>query len=486
MAFDPLPSPASFVTAVLDIERRLAQLEAQLRANTFNAGAAPGLQLSANGMIEVTSVTIPLTAINVIPATGQFDRVDLANRLVTLANQAFTAAHASSAAQSATTTGPFNLLGLCVPGGAFPNYAGFADTANALIAEKPAISARIAAMRFTGVAGGVTAVVSGSFVVQSLTITNIPADHPPALERDVIDALNRARRGADAGIDKGIGDPTTQPPKVTMTGLCLYAHGNLRIADRVQLLGAGGTFGAVANNASTPGTDIGTDTILGDVWSRAPVTLRDRGRVNGSIRSNLTVTPATSPGPAGQVVTGQIVQNGFVVIPNLNFTVTFPTTTTDVILDPGVPPKPVVRAINPGAFRAVRVGPQCTLQLKTGTYTFDSLDLEPSGVLSLDSKNGQILIHVKTGTLIFRGSIVERTGGTPKLFMSYLGTNPVFLEAPFYGTFVAPDAALTLSTVNAPGHKGAFFSKDLDVEPIQPNVPVTFIPYTGTPSISNS
>jgi hypothetical protein len=272
-----------------------------------------------------------------------------------------------------------------------------------------------------------------------------------------------------------------------MTGLCLYAHGNLRIADRVQIVGAGGTFGAVANNASSPGTDIGVDTILGDVWSRAPVTLRDRARINGSVRSNLAVTPATSPGPTGQVVTGQIVQNGFVIIPNLNFSVTFPGTNQGAVnLDPGVPPKPVVRAINPGAWGAVRVGPQCTLQLKTGTYTFDSLDLEPSGVLSLDSKNGQILIHVKTGTLIFRGSIVERTGGTPKLFMSYFGTNGVFLEAPFYGTFVAPDAALTLSTVNAPGHKGAFFSKDLDVEPIQPNVPVTFIPYTGTPSISNS
>jgi hypothetical protein len=146
-------------------------------------------------MIEVTSVTIPITAINVVQATGQFDRVDLANRLVTLANQAFTAAHTSSAAQCATTTGPFNLLGLCVPGGAFPNFAGFADTANTLIAEKPAVSARIAAMRFTGVAGGVTAVVSGSFVVQSLIITTIPVDHMPALERDAPRRRCRHRQG---------------------------------------------------------------------------------------------------------------------------------------------------------------------------------------------------------------------------------------------------------------------------------------------------
>jgi DNA-binding protein YbaB len=484
MPFDPLPSPSTFVTAVLDIERRLGLLEAQLRANAFNAGTAPNLVVTANGMIEVTAVSIPEPAITKIPATGQYDRVDLANRLITLVNQAFGAAHTSSAAQCATTTGPFNLLGLCVPNGPFPNFAGFQDTATALIAQKPAIAAQIAAMRFTGQAGTVTAVVTGTLSVASLTIGSIP-EHLPVLERDVADAINRARRAADGGIDKGIENPTTAPPKATMNGLCLYAHGNLRVADRVQLLGAGGTFGAVANNAGGF-TDIGVDAIIGDVWSRAPVTLRDRAKVNGSVRSTQSVTPATSPGPGGQIVTGQIVANGFIVVPNLNFTVTFGANQGPIHLDPGQPPQPVVRAINPGAWGAVTVKSQCTLQLKTGTYRFESLDLQPQGVLSLDSKNGQVLIHVKTGTLIFRGSIAERPGGSPKLFMSFHGTNGVFLEAPFIGTFVAPDAPLTLSTVNAPGHKGAFFAKDVNVEPIQPNVPVTFVPFSGTPSLGNT
>jgi DNA-binding protein YbaB len=488
MAFDPLPSPASFVATVLDIERRLAQLEAQLRANTFSAGTANNLQVTANGMIEVATVTIPLSAIKTVASTGQYDRVDLANRLVTIVNQAFSAAHTSSAAQCATTTGAFNLMGLCVPNGAFPNFAGFQDTANALIAEKPAVSSRIAAMRFTGQAGSVTAVVTGTLSVQSLTIGTIPDQQLSVLERDVADAINRARRGADGGIDTGIQNPGTAPPTVAMTGLCIYAHGNLRIADRVQLKGAGGTFGAVANNSGSGTTNIGTDCVLGDVWSRAPVTFADRTAINGSIRSNQGVTPASLPVPGGQTVTGQIVPNGFIVVPNLNFSVTFPGTNQgDVLVDPGHPP--TTRTLLPGAWGNVTVQPQCTLKLQTGTYTFTTFDLESGATLSLDSKNGQVVIHVKSAPnkqFIFRGTIVERTGTAPKLFMSYFGTDALTLGSPYFGTFVAPDASITLATVNSPGHKGAFFAKDVDVEPIQPNVPVTFIPFSGTPSISNS
>src|ERR1041384_6187409 len=150
MAFDPLPSPASFVSTVLDIEHRMAALEAQLRGLSFPAGTAPKPVVAANGMVEVTTVSIPGPQIKTIAATGQPDLVDLASRLLTLANQAFTQANTAAASQCATTTGGFNLLGLCVPNGPLPNFAGFQDTANALIAEEPAIAARVAAMRFTG------------------------------------------------------------------------------------------------------------------------------------------------------------------------------------------------------------------------------------------------------------------------------------------------------------------------------------------------
>jgi hypothetical protein len=435
-------------------------------------------------MVEVTAVAIPPSAINTVAATGQPDLVDLASRLVTLVNQAFTAANTAAAAQCATTAGAFNLLGLCVPNGPLPNYANFQDTAAALIAEQPAIAAKVAAMRFTGQAGSVTAVVTGTLSVASLTIASLPS-HLPVLEQDVADAINRARRAGDAGVDKGIQNPSADPPKVTLTGLCFHAHGNLSIGNNVKIVGTtAGTFAAVANASGGGTTALGTDIQVGDVWSRAPVTIADRTIVNGSVRSNLAITPATFPGPGGQNVTGQAAANSVIVVPALDFNVTFPTQNQGPIdLDPGHPP--TTRAINPGAWGDVTVKTGCELQLKTGTYTFTSLDLETNGKISLDSKNGQVLIHVK-GNLIWRGLLTERTGTTPKLFMSCFATNPpaspISLEAPFRGTFVAPNASVTLAPLAAPGFTGAFFAKDITV---QPNQTITFIPHGGTPPLGS-
>jgi DNA-binding protein YbaB len=479
VAFDPLPSPSTFVGAVLGIEQQLAKHEKNLRGATFNAGTAGNLFVTANGMIEVVAVQIPDSAVNTIAGTGQPNLPDLASRLLALVNQAFGLAQTASAAQTATVTSGLNLLGLCVPNGPLPNFANFADTAAALIAEEPAIATRVAAMRFTGQAGSVTAVVTGTLSVASLTIGAFPA-HRPVLEHDVADAINRARRAADGGIDTGIQNPTTTPPTIGFTGVCLYARGNLILADRVKIL-AGNSFGAIANANGAGQTNIGTDTQIGDIWSRAPVTLRDRAHVNGSVRSNLAVTPPTSPGPAGQVVSGQIAANSVFVMPGLNFTVSFPTGThDDVTLDPGHPP--VVRQIKPGAWGNVKVQPGCTLQLLSGTYFFNSLDLEPQGTLALDSKTGRVLIHIK-GDLIFRGSLVERTGGTPNLFMSCFTANPTTIGSPFTGTFVAPNASIDFATVKGLGHRGAFFAKDITVEP---DNAITFIPFSGTPSLGST
>jgi hypothetical protein len=480
MPFDPLPSPSSFVSAVLDIERRMANLEAQLRALAFNAGTAGNLFVTANGMVELTTVTIPPGAINTVAGTGQPDLIDLAARLLTLVNQAFTAANTAAAAQCATTTGGFNLLGLCVPNGPMPNYPNFQDTAAALIAEQPAIAAQVAAMRFTGQAGSVTAVVTGTLSVASLTIGSLPS-HLPVLERDVVDAINRARRAGDAGIDKGIQNPSTNPPKVALNGLCFHAHGNMSIGNNVKIVGtAAGTFAAIANASGGGTTTLGTDIRVGDVWSRAPVTIADRTIVNGSVRSNLAITPATFPAPGGQNVTGQVAANSVIVVPALDFNVTFPTQNQGPIhLDPGNPP--TTKAINPGAWGDITVKTGCELQLKTGTYTFTSLDLEPNGKISLDSKNGQVLIHVK-GNLIWRGLLTERTGTTPKLFMSCFATSPISLEAPFRGSFVAPNASVNFASLAAPGFTGAFFAKDITV---QPNQTITFIAHSGTPPLGS-
>ena len=80
--------------------------------------------------------------------------------------------------------------------------------------------------------------------------------------------------------------------------------------------------------------------------------------------------------------------------------------------------------------------------------------------------------------------MIERTGTTPKLFMSCFApaTTPLSMEAPFRGTFVAPNTSVDFKMVVAPGYTGAFFAKDISV---QPNQTITFIPITGTPPLGS-
>jgi hypothetical protein len=85
-----------------------------------------------------------------------------------------------------------------------------------------------------------------------------------------------------------------------------------------------------------------------------------------------------------------------------------------------------------------------------------------------------------SGAVIYRGKIIEKTGGRPKFFLGAFGTGAIPLGGPFTGTIAAPDAQITLNTVAAPGHSGAFFGKSLQVDP---DVVVTWVAFSGTPSL---
>jgi DNA-binding protein YbaB len=474
MAFDPLPSPGSFTASLLDIERRLANLDTSLRALRFPASSADGnLNVTADGLVEVASVQIKPAA----PAVVTPDLAALAASLLALANQAFTAAGARAAADTATTTSAFNLLNLCVPNGPMPNFAGFQDAAAALIAEEPAIAQRIGALVFTGTSGTVSATVDGTLRVTSLTIGALP-DFLPALEQDVAIAINRARFGARDGIDRRIRDNVDSVPgnAVTLLNTCLYARGALHVDDRVKVVKQDGTFATIVNAGGSGDTNVGADAKVGDVFSRAPVMLRDRSQVNGSVKTNATITRQTNT-----VVTGAVVENGFIQVPNLSFSVTFPTSNQGPLdLQPTTPV--TVKTISPGAWSSVSIKNTATLQVSTGTYFFDSLGVESGGKLSLDSKAGQVIIHVRNG-FTFRGTLVERTGTKPRLFVGSFGTVMVTIGAPFTGTIVAPDGLIDLASVpiTGPQHAGAFFGKDITIH--QDNT-VTFIPFTGVPVLN--
>ena len=469
MAFDPLPSASSFAGAILTIENQLAALEAKLLTLTSTAQSADtNIAVVVDASPEVVSLTIQpmlLTGASALSLTA------LASAVIPVVNQALAAAQTTAASQTATATATFNLQGVCVPNGAMPNYAGFQPAATALTAQEPAIDQQVAARQFTGQVGVATAVVSGHLDVVSLTLSRFP-DYLPTLASDIGGAINQALGSAKRLVDATIGGvvDTLGTNAVKLTDLCLYARDTIAFGNSSNLVGqTAGTFAAMGN-AGAGQTSIGTDTKVGNVWSRAPVTLGDRGQVNGFIKSNQTVTRGNNT-----TVTGAITQNGFLQIPGLGFSVTFPGTNSG----PVTLLANTQKTLTPGSYAALIVNNGATLSLSTGTYFFTSFDIESGGTISCSSGSGQVIVYV-SGAVIYRGKTIEKTGGRPKFFMGAFGTASIPLGGPFTGTLVAPQAQIVLNAVSAPGHSGAFFGQAIQVDPVST---ITWVPFSGTPSL---
>jgi DNA-binding protein YbaB len=470
MAVPGLPSADSLLPSIATLRRRLATEETGFRASTFTASSTDTkVTATANGMVEVLAVQIATTA---WPPTAQADLApslkDACTKVLAQAN-ADTKPKASADASGYVLTGIPN-LNQSPP--ATPDFqSSEADFTALLRAQDPIIAAK----RFQGVSGPVTAEVDGQLNVTKLEVAEPVLPVRETLETHVIIALNlaldKAKRLFEDAVKKRI-DDGVDPKAITSSAGCLWAHGSLQIADRVKIKKQDGTYAPVVNAGSTT-TNVGVEAQTGDVWSRSPVVLRDRASVNGNLRTMSTLTRQSQT-----VVTGTITENGFILrIPKLTLAVTFPGTNQGP-----VPVEPdTTKTLAPGAFADVAVQSRATLFLSKGTYYFNNWTVEPQAKISCTSTSGQITIYVKNG-FTFRGSIIEKTGGRPKIFIGVFGTNQVALGAPFTGTLVALNASVDLATVGAPGHTGAFYAKDISV---QPDNTVIHFPFTGPPALGN-
>lgn len=469
MAFDPIPDPATLMSAIFNIERQLATLDRQLDAARYTATSADGaVSATANGTPRVLSVTITQDALNAANASGSL--VALADKVKTVLNQALGNAQDASTASTSALAQTLSLQGICAPAGTFPNIAGFAETAGALTAQVPVIDQRVVARTFQGQSGPITCVMNGHFEVVSLTIAGFPTDAGTVSDHTQ-QAVDGAGTQVGPSVDTTIDDSVNNLPTnvVTFGNVCLYARGSLKVEDGVKVVASGSTYAAIAN-AGNVETNLGVGTHVGNVWSMAPVTLRNDTHVHGFVKTPQAVTSQTTPPD----VSGGVFPATFIQVPNLSLQVTFPGTNGgDVKLDLTTD----TRTLNPGAYRDVVV--KGVLTLKAGTYTFESFDLESQGTLKIDSRAGRVIVHVHGGNLIFRGT-QSSVSGAPNFFLGYYGANMVTVTSAFTGTMVAPTALIDLATIGAPGYTGAFFAKDIDVHP---NSTITFVPYTGSPAL---
>ena len=138
-------------------------------------------------------------------------------------------------------------------------------------------------------------------------------------------------------------------------------------------------------------------------------------------------------------------------------------------------------ALSPGSYVSVTVlaNSAATLTLGPGDYYFGSLDLQSSAILKLSPAQGATRIFVASG-LTWRPTLASGSDPT-HLFVAYLGTNPIILETPFWGSIVAPRALLTIGTANSQPHRGSFTAQSVEV---QPNARLEFVAFnpSGTTS----
>jgi len=243
------------------------------------------------------------------------------------------------------------------------------------------------------------------------------------------------------------------------------AIGQLYVNDRAQVREQADStiLAQIANVGFATGstTNIGVTSQVGTINSVPRVTLRRGAFVSGSVYE----------GPAGgPIVQGPFTVTGFTAsnaIPamiadgNWKQTVTWPfNVNASVSLEPGQTPTLVQLA--PAAYHDVSVKSGRTLQLRAGTYYFDSLFIDVSGGLQIDGSAGPVYVFVN-GPVTFRGNMNGSTAtpGLPIASLTIMTTGSAsigssFQSIMFNGVVIASGSIGITGLV-----RGAFFGTNV-------------------------
>ena len=201
-----------------------------------------------------------------------------------------------------------------------------------------------------------------------------------------------------------------------------------RVLNGAMVVDAGGTLSTVINS----GTDISYMEVgarVGDIHSNARVELRNNVYVGGSV-----YTPANVHTEPGVHIEGSVFNQAFDIAPVSLPDTSFPMWNEgDVNLEPGQ-----FDSIPPGSYANLNIKSNATLQMEPGVYWVNGISLEPQGQIELTG-DGVVEIYVKYW-MNYRGYI----SGTSVVQLGMMASSTLFLEQPFYGRVIAPDAEVVL------------------------------------------
>jgi hypothetical protein len=226
--------------------------------------------------------------------------------------------------------------------------------------------------------------------------------------------------------------------------------GTMNLSGRTIVQDTTPVSAGILSNSGIGGLNIDTDSDIADsIVSVGPVSLRDRTLVRGNVTSASTVTAVN-----GAHVNGTTSENQAVQIRTVTISATFPSSSDNRTIDGDIGVLP------PGGYGTFLFNSNGAVTLVSGTYFFDSIAFNSASTMRIDSSNGPVFVNVRS-SFAFQRATQAAVGNSnlDQLRFVLFGSGSVFLEAPFTGTVVAPEATITMQ--GAVTYRGGFFGQSI-------------------------
>jgi hypothetical protein len=254
----------------------------------------------------------------------------------------------------------------------------------------------------------------------------------------------------------------TYPAGHGLDSATVGASGHLSVGPGDRILASDGAPGTITNTGldGADVTEIGSRAAVGDIVSVPGIVAGPNATATGATTSGtVRAGPNADLGP----IVEQTALTPFVRRPIIAHT--SGGAPSDVIVGPGV-----VRALLPGEYGNVSIGPNATVSMTAGTYIVEQFSLGPNARLDLDTANGTIDIYARASAT-WKGST---SGDATRFVFGYLGAGELSLAAGFRGTVLVPAGTLRLGPGGSRDvFEGTFYGRHVVVGP---NVAVRKLP----------
>lgn len=248
----------------------------------------------------------------------------------------------------------------------------------------------------------------------------------------------------------------------------LGSQTSVRLAQRVEI------DGGVVVNLGTDTSHVFEDVLSPTIYSAGPIEIFG-SQIQGSLFTESAATFFNGAGVQGALVEES--QLGRRDLPAVN--VTFPRQlSNDDLMATNL-------VLAPGRYGSLALKSNQSLKVSSGTYYFDEVMLEPDATVEVDDADGPVRWIVESG-FTHRATFMLSSNEPAEFGVIYLGHAPAFLESAFVGSFLAPNAELTLGGAsNGVAFQGSFYGHNLLV---RPDTKIHFVPpYAfGRPRVSGS